>query len=227
MDGWVGTFWDLKHTGVTPDLDAILAQDQGRVLFFAMPAIRRTSLTVWQPGARRWRRGHRGSNPCELSVEDRRADLGARSAYIVSIWDTIERRPDVQADHCRCCGVFTASWCEGCYFRRPESFGAVCAECDHLHLVCDQCRFDHISWEQGHAAYIEEGGQDTEDQVEITGWGDRANSPHFEATSSQVSIEEVAQILGISAQQARDLLKEQLSGTTQAASSGSSATGPP
>ena len=34
MDGWVGTFWDLKHTGVTPDLDAILAQDQGRDLFF-------------------------------------------------------------------------------------------------------------------------------------------------------------------------------------------------
>ena len=25
MAGWVGTFWDLKHVGVTPDLDAILA----------------------------------------------------------------------------------------------------------------------------------------------------------------------------------------------------------
>ena len=33
MDGWVGTFWDLKHIGVTPDLDAILAQDQGKNLF--------------------------------------------------------------------------------------------------------------------------------------------------------------------------------------------------
>ena len=166
-------------------------------------------------------------DPATISAEDRRADLGARSAYILAIWDTVERRPDLEADFCRCCGVFTASWCEGCYFRLPESFGAVCAECDHLHLVCDRCRFDHISWEQGHAAYIEQGGQDTEDQVQITGWGDRANPPHFEAASSQVSIEEVAQILGISAQQARDLLKEQLSGTTQAASSGSSATGPP
>ena len=34
MDGWVGTFWDLKHVGVTPDLDAILAQDQGRFCEF-------------------------------------------------------------------------------------------------------------------------------------------------------------------------------------------------
>ena len=166
-------------------------------------------------------------DPATISAEDRRADLGARSAYILAIWDTVERRPDLEADFCRCCGVFTASWCEGCYFRLPESFGAVCAECDHLHLVCDRCRFDHISWEQGHAAFIEQGGQDTEDQIQITGWGDRTNPPHFEAASSQVSIEEVAQILGISAQQARDLIKEQLSGTTQAASSGSAETGPP
>ena len=192
-----------------------------------MPRITRSTAAVWNPGSRRWRRAHRGVDPATISAEDRRADLGARSAYILAIWDTVERRPDLEADFCRCCGVLTASWCEGCYFRLPESFGAVCAECDHLHLVCDRCRFDHISWEQGHAAYIEQGGQDTEDQVQITGWGDRTNPPHFEAASSQVSIEEVAQILGISAQQARDLLKEQLSGTTQAASSGSSATGPP
>ena len=192
-----------------------------------MPRITRSTAAVWNPGSRRWRRAHRGVDPATISAEDRRADLGARSAYILAIWDTVERRPDLEADFCRCCGVFTASWCEGCYFRLPESFGAVCAECDHLHLVCDRCRFDHISWEQGHAAFIEQGGQDTEDQIQITGWGDRTNPPHFEAASSQVSIEEVAQILGISAQQARDLLKEQLSGTTQAASSGSSATGPP
>ena len=192
-----------------------------------MPRITRSTAAVWHPGSRRWRRAHRGADPATISAEDRRADLGARSAYILAIWDTVERRPDLEADFCRCCGVFTASWCEGCYFRLPESFGAVCAECDHLHLVCDRCRFDHISWEQGHAAFIEQGGQDTEDQVQITGWGDRTNPPHFEAASSQVSIEEVAQILGISAQQARDLIQEQLSGTTQAASSGSAATGPP
>ena len=192
-----------------------------------MPRITRLTAAVWHPGSRRWRRAHRGADPATISAEDRRADLGARSAYILAIWDTVERRPDLEADFCRCCGVLTASWCEGCYFRLPESFGAVCAECDHLHLVCDRCRFDHISWEQGHAAFIEQGGQDTEDQVQITGWGDRANPPHFEAASSQVSIEEVAQILGISAQQARDLIQEQLSGTTQAASSGSAATGPP
>ena len=33
MAGWVGTFWDLKHVGVTPDLDAILAQDREGILF--------------------------------------------------------------------------------------------------------------------------------------------------------------------------------------------------
>ena len=33
MDGWVGTFWDLKHVGVTPDLDVILAQDQVKFCF--------------------------------------------------------------------------------------------------------------------------------------------------------------------------------------------------
>ena len=161
MDGWVGTFWDLKHTGVTPDLDAILAQDQGRVLFSAMPRITRSTPVVWHPGARWWRRAHRGSDPASLSPEERRADLGARSAYILAIWESVDRRPDLEADHCRCCGAFTASWCEGCYYRQPDTFGAVCTACDHLHLVCDQCRFRNVTWEQGHAAYIEQGGRDS------------------------------------------------------------------
>ena len=39
MDGWVGTFWDLKHVGVTPDLDAILAQDQGKLCFPHPPTL--------------------------------------------------------------------------------------------------------------------------------------------------------------------------------------------
>ena len=36
MNGWVGrvgTIWDLKHVGVTPDLDAILAQDREGLFF--------------------------------------------------------------------------------------------------------------------------------------------------------------------------------------------------
>ena len=40
-------------------------------------------------GARRWRRGHRGEDPSSLSAADRRADLGARAAYIVAIWDAL------------------------------------------------------------------------------------------------------------------------------------------
>ena len=36
MVGWVGTFWDLKHVGVTPDLDAILAQDREGLSFFPL-----------------------------------------------------------------------------------------------------------------------------------------------------------------------------------------------
>ena len=40
MAGWVGTFWDLKHVGVTPDLDAILAQDREGNLFRARHAAR-------------------------------------------------------------------------------------------------------------------------------------------------------------------------------------------
>ena len=82
-------------------------------LFFplAMPYLRRTTLSVWEPGARRWRRGHWGSNPSDLSVEDRRADLGlgARSAYVASIWASIDRQPDVEADHCQRCGEFTGA----------------------------------------------------------------------------------------------------------------------
>ena len=184
MDGWVGTFWDLKHVGVTPDLDAILAQDREGSLFSAMPRITRSTPAVWTPGARRWRRAHRGSDPSNLSPE-RRADLGARSAYILAVW-AIERRPDIEADHCRCCGDYTASWCEGCYARQPDSFGAVCTACDRLELVCDQCRFRGVTWHQGHAAYLDQGGHDTEDQVEISGWGDRSNPPHFQAATGQV-----------------------------------------
>ena len=39
MAGWVGTFWDLKHVGVTPDLDAILAQDREGNLFSHPPTL--------------------------------------------------------------------------------------------------------------------------------------------------------------------------------------------
>ena len=35
MVGWVGTFRVLKHVGVTPDLDAILAQDREGFFFSA------------------------------------------------------------------------------------------------------------------------------------------------------------------------------------------------
>ena len=128
MDGWVGTFWDLKHVGVTPDLDAILAQDQGKFCF-------------------------------------------------------------------------------------PERLGAVCAECDHLHLVCDQCRFRHVTWANGHAAYIGQGSRDSEDAIEIAGWRDWTNPSHFEAATGSTSVAAVFQVLGVSTQQARDLIREHLSQT--------------
>ena len=185
----------------------------GFVLGPAMPRISRTTPAVWHPGSRRWHRANRGVDPTTISPEVRRADLGARSAFVL-------------ATHCRCCGAYTASWCEGCYFRQPDTFGAVCAECDHLYLVCDQCRFRNVTWQQGHAAYIEQGGRDSEDQIEITGWGDRTN-PHFEDATGQISVAEVAQVLGVSTQQARDLIREHLSRATQASSSGPAATDQP
>ena len=89
-----------------------------------------------------------------------------------------------------------------------------------LELVCDQCRFRNVSWQQGHAAYIEQ-GRDAEDQVEITGWGDRANTPHFQDAASQVPLEEVAAVLGLSTKQTRELIVQQLSSSPQAASGGS------
>ena len=70
----------------------------------------------------------------------------------------------------------------------------------------------------GHAAYLDQGGHDTEEQVEISGWGDRSNPPHFQDATGQVPIEEVAEVFGLSVERTRELIIEQLSSSPQAAS---------
>lgn len=46
--------------------------------------------------------------------------------------------------------------------------------------------------------------------MQITGWGQGGASPHFETTSGQVFVAEVAAILGLTVEQTRELIIEWL-----------------
>ena len=216
MDGWVGTFWDLKHVGVTPDLDAILAQDRegslfsppcralrGRLRRFGTPelGVGAARIGAWTPPLWRLRSADPTSVPGRLTS-----------------WLFGTPRIGAQIFRQTTAGAVETT---RCYARQPDSFGAVCTACDRLELVCDQCRFRSVTWQERHAAYLDQGGHDTEDQVEISGWGDRSNPPHFQAATGQVPIEEVAAVLGLSVERTRELIIEQLSSSPQAAPDGS------
>eukprot|EP00435_Cladocopium_sp_Y103_P034078 s412_g8.t1 len=110
--------------------------------------------------------------PGALPLELRRQNCQARAAYSLA---TFRGQPLVEA--CAACGEWTASWCEGRYLReersaeKPLPYRALCTACDQLHLVCDLCTDQQISWADGNAAatgglgHVEE-----EPKIQITGY---------------------------------------------------------
>ena len=95
------------------------------------------------------------TTPSALTSEQRRADPAAAAAFSAVTWRLQEHKEFIHA--CRCCGLWTASWCEGCYsravFEPALEFSALCSECDTARLVCPPCRHHGKTWTDGRAAY--------------------------------------------------------------------------
>eukprot|EP00435_Cladocopium_sp_Y103_P021606 s1719_g5.t1 len=70
--------------------------------------------------ADRWLRRGDWVPPLQLTTQQRRDNPGAAAAYALK---TFRDQPFVEA--CRCCGRWTASWCEGCYAVAVDSAGTM------------------------------------------------------------------------------------------------------
>ena len=124
--------------------------------FWGMPEITPTDLAQLGQLASDWvDRGRRLSfptRPAGLSVAERRADPGAAAAFSLVTFTNSEF-----LEACDRCGLWTASWCEGCYSRavrdRDLEFTPICTICDQEKLVCTACQADGKSWQDGHLAY--------------------------------------------------------------------------
>ena len=191
-----------------------LKSTSSHFFFHAMPILADTPAT-WRALAKRWRKSSRGRLASDLTIEERRESLRARAAF----WSSQASRfgPDQpQPIGCRCCGVLTFGWCEGCYARVGEAsggaFNAVCKRCDQDRLVCDQCQESNHAWAEGQAAYqAARGGQGDEDYtIEIS--ANPADPPQ------RLDLRVLAAEMGCTAEELREQLLETL-GTSSASSS--------
>lgn len=183
-----------------------------------MPTLAAPDLSVWNTWARKWRKRHPGQSPAVLSVTARRETFSARAAYYFAVRDPPV--PGLPVAHpCERCGTPSYSWCEGCYCRSEISeprgvFGTVCSACDSLSLVCGHCITSSVTWDQGHAAYLEQSvrrhgeASQAETQIEITQIDGSPVEP-----SSFVSLEALAERSGIPAEEILRQLQAALSGS--------------
>eukprot|EP00435_Cladocopium_sp_Y103_P060292 s244_g22.t1 len=109
---------------------------------------------------------------CLLTIAPREQDPAARAAFALA---TFQDTPFVES--CHTCGLWTASWCEGCYLREERAGGAelqyspICSECDGEHLVCDRCCAGGISWAAGHLVATKTYGHAEEEAtLQVTGF---------------------------------------------------------
>eukprot|EP00435_Cladocopium_sp_Y103_P016958 s317_g4.t1 len=125
-----------------------------------------------------WVRYSDGAPILQLTDQQRRANPAAAAAFAVK---TFENKPFLEA--CRCCGRWTASWCEGCHAVAASDphweFSAVCTVCDGEHIVCPRCRHHAITWETGHTAYETEFQEEAQAEIQFEPTGDGT----FRATS--------------------------------------------
>lgn len=133
-----------------------------------MPVIARTDLESLVRRADRWVLVPR---PAALPRSLRLENPAARAAFALATYSGAQF-----LESCRCCGCWTASWCEGCYRReaqatcKPIAYNPICSECDSSRLVCDQCSSSGISWDDGNQAAGAVHGQADEDTIQITGF---------------------------------------------------------
>ncbi len=72
----------------------------------------------------------------ELSWGERLVIPGAKEAWAVLSYSDQTAVRSVGGQPCGRCGNWTAAWCEGCGHPEPV---AICATCDHEHLLCERC----------------------------------------------------------------------------------------
>ena len=138
--------------------------------FWGMPEITPTDLAQLGQLASDWvDRGRRlgfPTRPAGLSVAERRADPGEAAAFSLVTFTNSEF-----LEACDRCGLWTASWCEGCYSRavrdRDLEFTPICTICDQEKLVCTACQADGKSWQDGHLAYTAHFAEEAAGQVLI------------------------------------------------------------
>lgn len=136
-----------------------------------MPAIAATDFGALAVLAERWARRVDRAPTLQLTNQQRRENPSAAAAYAIR---TFQNRPFLEA--CRCCGRWTASWCEGCYAVAATNpaweFSAVCTECDSEKLVCPRCRHHAITWTAGHDAYKSFFQEETAAEIQVEPTGD-------------------------------------------------------
>ena len=91
---------------------------------------------VWKQRARSFVQSHPTVRGLDLTRSERLVIPGAKEAFAAL---TFKREAQVRAlggQPCCRCGLWTASWCEGCEQKPPAP---VCTECDREHLLCPGC----------------------------------------------------------------------------------------
>lgn len=136
--------------------------------FFPMPTVAATDLEGLLARAGRWIQVPR---PDQLPLDIRLREVGARSAFAIATF----RGTDF-VESCHRCGLWTCSWCEGCYLRdslAPEEqieYSPICTECDQSQRVCDPCQAAGLTWAGGHEAAQRDHGHKDDGSLEITGF---------------------------------------------------------
>ena len=96
------------------------------------------------------RNGAFETKPSALTFEERRRGPAAKAASAAVTYRHQQHKEFLNS--CHTCGLWTASWCEGCYsravFEPALECSALCTECDQAHLVCPPCRHHGKTWEK-------------------------------------------------------------------------------
>lgn len=129
-----------------------------------MPALEPVDWPVWKRAAEDFFRAHPQVKVRDLTWGERLKLQGAKEAYAAWTRGDQAHVRSLGGQPCGHCGNWTASWCEGCSHPAPR---AVCATCDHEHLLCEQCFAAGKVWQDCHDAHDQE-------TIEVTGFYDDA-----------------------------------------------------
>lgn len=133
-----------------------------------MTALDLVDWPAWKRIATGFLRLHPRVQVRDLAWGERIVHPGAKEAYAVATFGDTAQVRAVGGQPCGRCGLWTAAWCEGCQHPRPR---AICARCDHEHLLCEQCVAEGKIWKECNDA-----NNADEETLEVTGFYDDAGA---------------------------------------------------